>query len=1164
MKTITPIFLLFLFFHSSIHTIQSSDKFTITEATIQDIQTAFKQNKLTSKELVLLYIRQIQKFNPILKAVIELNPDALHQAEKADQERKANSPKSRFGLHGIPILLKDNIATKDQLNTTAGSYALLKSVVPRDAGVVKKLRESGAIILGKASLSEWAHFRSSLAPSGWNARVKQAVNPYLATLDPCGSSTGSGISVATNMVTVTLGTETDGSILCPSSANSVVGIKPTVGLTSRAGVIPISPRQDTVGKASKYIPKGGYLNHLISHGLKGKRLGVMRAYPFFGFSNDTKTLNKFEKHFATKWCYPRKNLEINNFDQIVSMFNGEIPALLFEFKIVLNAYLKELVASPVRSLADVIAFNKKFSKLEKIKEYPQDFFLAAEATNEIGRLEKETLMNLTRASKDGFEKLMKENKLDALVTPNQMVPRFLLLGGYPESVYQVGKRLGIMRAYPYFGFANDTKTLKKFEKHFDILSQSGATLVENMEIVNLDHIVSMFSSEFIAILAEFKIALNAYQKELVASPVRSLADNPYLATFDPCGSSTGSAISVATNMVTVSLGTETDGSILCPSSANSVVGIKPTVGLTSRAGVIPISPRQDSVGPICRTVADAVYVLDAIVGFDNNDAEATREASQYIPKGGYLNHLISHGLKGKRLGIMKAYPYFGFNNDTETLKKFEKHFDILRQSGATLLENVEIDNFSEIVSMFKGESKALLFEFKIALNAYLKELEASPVRSLADVIAFNEKFSDLENIKEYPQDLFLAAEDTNGVGDLEKETLLNLTRASKDGFEKLMKENELDALVTPNSAGSTVLAIGGYPGISVPAGYDKDGAPYGYGADTDRDCLWTIQTSGFTITEATIQDIQTAFKQNSLTSKELVQLYIQQIQNLNSTFRAVIELNPDAVQQAEAADQERKANTPKSRLALHGIPILLKDNIATKDKLKTTAGSYALLDSVVPVDAGVVKKLRESGAIILGKASLSEWANFRSSSAPSGWNARTNQAINPYVATADPCGSSTGSAISVATNMVTVSLGTETAGSILCPSSANSVVGIKPTVGLTSRAGVIPISPRQDTEMINEYPQDIFLEAEKTTGIGNVEKEILMNFTRASEDGFEKLMIDNKLDALVTPNADGSLVLAIGGYPGISVPSGYDDNGAPYGICFGGLKGSEPKLIEIA
>ncbi|KAI7729139.1 hypothetical protein M8C21_020522 [Ambrosia artemisiifolia] len=459
-KMMAPIIIVTLLLHA-MHNIASS-KFTIPEATIDDIQEAFKQNKLTSKELVEFYIERIRKLNPIYRAVIEVNPDAVYLAEKADQERKDKGPSWCYGLHGIPILLKDNIATKDKLNTTAGSYALLNSVVPRDAGVVKKLREAGAIILGKASLTEWSAFRSIILPSGWNARAKQPLNPYGATIDPCGSSTGSAISVATNMVTVSLGTETGGSILCPSCNNSVVGIKPTVGLTSRAGVIPISPRQDTVGpmcrtvadavyvldaivgfdmydavatrKASKYIPKSGYLKHLKVDGLKGKRLGIMRAYPYFGFANDTKTLNKFEKHFdilRQKGAILIENLEILNFNQIVSMFDSKFIALPAEFKLALNAYLKNLVASPVRSLSDAIAFNKKYSDLEKINEYPQDIFLIAEKTNGIGKLEKEALMNLTKASKYGFEKLMNDNKLDALVTPYSTASNLLAIGGYP-------------------------------------------------------------------------------------------------------------------------------------------------------------------------------------------------------------------------------------------------------------------------------------------------------------------------------------------------------------------------------------------------------------------------------------------------------------------------------------------------------------------------------------------------------------------------------------------------------------------------------------------------------------------------------------------------------------------------------------------------------------
>uniref|UniRef100_A0A7N2N030 Amidase domain-containing protein n=1 Tax=Quercus lobata TaxID=97700 RepID=A0A7N2N030_QUELO len=232
---------------SGSHCTATGHGFSIEEASVNDIQLAFKQNQLTSRQLVEFYLKQIHRLNPILKGVIEVNPEALHLADKADSGRNSKAPGSLSGLHGIPILLKDNIATKDKLNTTAGSYALLGSVVPKDAGVVTKLRKAGAIIIGKASLSEWSQFRSESVTNGWSSRGGQGKNPYVLSADPCGSSSGSAISVAANLVAVSLGSETDGPIVCPSSSNSVVGIKPTTGLTSRARVVPISPRQDTIG-----------------------------------------------------------------------------------------------------------------------------------------------------------------------------------------------------------------------------------------------------------------------------------------------------------------------------------------------------------------------------------------------------------------------------------------------------------------------------------------------------------------------------------------------------------------------------------------------------------------------------------------------------------------------------------------------------------------------------------------------------------------------------------------------------------------------------------------------------------------------------------------------------------------------------------------------------
>lgn len=452
----------------------------IVEATVDDIRLAFAQNKLTSRQLVEFYLGRIKRLNPVLKGVIEINPDALYLADKADQERKVKAPVSFSKLHGIPILVKDNTATKDKMNTTAGSFALLGSVVPHDAGVVTKLRKAGAIILGKASLSEWSGFRGN-APLGWSARGGQGRNPYDKSgngLTPCGSSSGSAISASANFATVTLGTETDESILCPSSVNSVVGIKPTIGLTSRAGVVPISPRQDTVGpicrtvsdatyvldsiagidindketiKISKYIPKGGYAQFLRRDGLKGKTVGVVR-HPYFEFSIspeiNTILAKTYEQHLRTlrqEGAVVIDHLQIANMDEILSEASAsENTAMVAEFKISLNAYLKELVTSPVRSIADVIAFNNKNSELEKIKEYGQSTMLEAEKTNGIREEEKAALADLATKTRNGFVKLMRKYKLDALVAgvgPNLQipeVPRILAYGGFPGITVPAG------------------------------------------------------------------------------------------------------------------------------------------------------------------------------------------------------------------------------------------------------------------------------------------------------------------------------------------------------------------------------------------------------------------------------------------------------------------------------------------------------------------------------------------------------------------------------------------------------------------------------------------------------------------------------------------------------------------------------------------------------
>lgn len=458
---IIPLFLVFAILLSTAAAASHSSGIDYGESTISEIQSYFADGSLTSRQLVGFYLNRIRSLNPHLRAVIEVNPDALSDADIADRRRLSGSPLARGILHGIPILLKDNIATRDRLNTTACSFALLGSVVPRDSGVAARLRSAGAIILGKASLSEWANFRTDNAPNGWCARGGQGKNPYVASADPCGSSSGSAISAAAGMAAAALGTETDGSIICPASANSVVGIKPTVGLTSRAGVIPVSLRQDTVGPiartvadavlvleaiaghderdsataaAARFVPEGGYLQFLKEEGLKGKRLGIVRK-GFSSFSEGSlegKTLDRHYQVMRKKGAILLDNLEIANASLIEDWNNsGEKLALLADFKLELNAYLSELVTSPVRSLADVIAFNNEHKLQEKIEEYGQTHFLEAEKTNGLDGEVKAAIKRLAELSANGIEKLMKENKLDAVLTPDFTFTPVLAINGYP-------------------------------------------------------------------------------------------------------------------------------------------------------------------------------------------------------------------------------------------------------------------------------------------------------------------------------------------------------------------------------------------------------------------------------------------------------------------------------------------------------------------------------------------------------------------------------------------------------------------------------------------------------------------------------------------------------------------------------------------------------------
>ncbi|HZO73923.1 MAG TPA: amidase [Ktedonobacteraceae bacterium] len=416
----------------------------LEEATIAELQEAMTSGQITARRLTELYIERMQQLDrqgPRLRSVLEINPDALTIADELDRERQSKG--IRGSLHGIPILLKENIATDDRMETTAGSLALLGSRVPRDAFVARRLREAGAVILGKANLSEWANFRSTSSSSGWSGRGGQTRNPYILDRSPCGSSSGSAVAVSANLAAASLGTETDGSILCPSSINGVVGIKPTVGLTSRAGVIPIAHSQDTVGPFGRTVADAAavlgaltgvdaldaatlasegkfhtdYTQFLDADGLRGARIGVAREV-YFGYSSKTDAIiNAAIEKMKELGAEVIDPANVPTAKQM-SDSEAELTVLLFEFKADLNQYLAELVSSPVRTLEEVIAFNRAHAEQE-MPYFAQELHEKAQATTTLedpkylAALEE----NHRLAREEGIDAVMDQFHLDALVMP---------------------------------------------------------------------------------------------------------------------------------------------------------------------------------------------------------------------------------------------------------------------------------------------------------------------------------------------------------------------------------------------------------------------------------------------------------------------------------------------------------------------------------------------------------------------------------------------------------------------------------------------------------------------------------------------------------------------------------------------------------------------------
>jgi amidase len=418
------------------------ESFELDEVTISELQQGLASGKYTSKSLVGKYLERIDdvdKSGPAINSVIEVNPEAEAIAETLDRERKSKG--ARGPLHGIPILIKDNIDTADRMLTTAGSLALLNSHAAQDAFIVQKLRNAGAVIIGKTNLSEWANFRSSHSSSGWSGRGGQTKNPYVLDRNPCGSSSGSGAATAANLCAASIGTETDGSIVCPSSANSLVGIKPTLGLVSRSGIIPIAHSQDTAGPMTRTVSDGAILLSALtgidmrdkatraSHGkaaadytqflnkdaLRGARLGIARK--FFGFNDEVdRQLNALIAEMKQRGAVIIDPAEIptsGKFD------DSELEVLLYEFKADLNSYLAGRGPTiQARTLKQLIEFNEK-NREREMPYFGQELFVRAEAKGPLTSKEyRAALQKNQRMSRvQGIDFVMRKHRLDALLAP---------------------------------------------------------------------------------------------------------------------------------------------------------------------------------------------------------------------------------------------------------------------------------------------------------------------------------------------------------------------------------------------------------------------------------------------------------------------------------------------------------------------------------------------------------------------------------------------------------------------------------------------------------------------------------------------------------------------------------------------------------------------------
>jgi len=485
---------------------EKSTKSYLQEITITQLQQGYKQGKFTIKEVVQDYldrISEIDKNGPRLNSIIQVNPEALQIAEELDKEMAAG--KIRGPMHGIPVILKDNIDTHDKMATTAGATVLRNSFPLHDSWVASKLKEAGAVIIAKSNLSEWANFRSKISSSGWSGLGGQTKNPYVLDRNPCGSSSGSGVAVSANLCLLAIGTETNGSIVCPSNNNGIVGLKPTVGLISRSGIIPISFTQDTPGPMARTVEDiaiclgiltgidstdsktfnaygnfhTDYTKYLNKDGLKGKRIGLIKEA--MGFHPKVDIL--IDQTVAYLKSQGAEVIEIK-FPLDAAIENASFQVLLYEFKDGLNKYLTNLGNnSAVKSLKELIEFNKSDSI--ELRYFDQKILEMAQEKGDLESAEyKEALAKMQKGTReDGIDKLMNDHNLDALMAPTgapawktDLIDGDLYLGGnssyaaisgYPNITVPMGFIDELPVGVSFFGKAWSEPTLLEIAYAFE-------------------------------------------------------------------------------------------------------------------------------------------------------------------------------------------------------------------------------------------------------------------------------------------------------------------------------------------------------------------------------------------------------------------------------------------------------------------------------------------------------------------------------------------------------------------------------------------------------------------------------------------------------------------------------------------------------------------------